>query len=176
MSTDLVTIIKNLNPMQSLIAGFAYLLGILFFITAIKKFKKIGDKRGHAPSQEKMFSPVMYMLMGAFLVYLPSVLEVMANTAFGVGNIMSYAPHNPANIYNAMVILIRTAGLLWFVRGCVLITHASEPGAKKEGPKGLLFLFAGILAMNFQNTMAMLDYIMTSLIDMSKVAATSAGY
>lgn len=177
--TDLVTIIGNISqslyPMQRFISGFAYLLGILFFITAISKFKKMGDKRGHAPSQEKMYSPVMYMLMGAFLLYLPSILNIMANTAFGVGNVISYSSYNPMDIYSSMGVLIRTAGLLWFVRGCVLIAHASEPGTK-DGSKGLLFLFSGILAMNFDNTIAMVNYILMSLIKWSLTIKASTGF
>ncbi|MGC1181927.1 DUF308 domain-containing protein [Legionella sp.] len=165
-TTDLVTILGNISqslyPLQRLISGGAYLLGILFFITAITKLLKIADRRTQSPSQEKMFTPMMYLLFGALLVYLPSALNVVANTAFGVGNVLTYASYNPTNIYSSMGLLIRTAGLLWFVRGCVLVTHASEPG-KQQGPKGLIFILAGILSMNFDNTVSMLNSIVSNI-------------
>lgn len=178
-TTDLVTIIGNLSrslyPIQKFISGGAYLLGILFFMTAIAKLKKIGDKRAQSSSSEKMFTPMMYMLMGAFLLYLPTVFHVMANTTFGVGNVISYTNYNPTNIYSSMGLLIRTAGIIWFVRGCVLVAHASEPGTQ-EGPKGLVFILAGILAMNFDNSIAVVNYIVTSLISWTMSFKTSQGY
>lgn len=177
--TDFVTIIGNISqslyPVQKLISGLAYLLGILFFITAIGKLRKIGDKRAQSSSQEKMFTPMMYILMGALLLYLPSSLHMLANTAFGVGNVISYTNYNPTNIYSAMGLLIRTAGVLWFVRGCVLVAHASEPGTQ-EGPKGLVFIVAGILAMNFDNSIAIVNYIIQSLISVTMSIKSSQGF
>lgn len=178
-TTDLVSIIGNLSqslyPVQKLISGGAYILGILFFFTALSKLKSIGDKRAQSSSQEKMFAPMMYMLMGAFLLYLPTVIHTLANTAFGVGNVISYSSYNPANIYSAMGLLIKTAGLLWFVRGCVLVAHASEPGTQ-EGPKGLLFIFAGILAINFDNSIAIVNYIVQSIISWTMTFKSAQGY
>jgi hypothetical protein len=178
-TTDLITIIGNVSqslyPIQKFISGLAYLIGFLFFITAFEKLKKIGDKRAQSSSQEKMFTPMMYMLMGAMLLYLPSVLHTLANTAFGVGNVISYTNYNPTNIYSAMGLLIRTAGILWFVRGCVLVAHASEPGTQ-EGPKGLAFICAGVLAMNFDNTISVLNYILNSVMTWTQAIKNSQGY
>ncbi|MGL5742991.1 MAG: type IV secretion protein IcmC [Legionella sp.] len=176
---DLVTIIGNLSralyPVQHLITGGAYILGILFFMTAIAKFRKIGDYRAQSSSQEKMYSPVMYLFIGAVLLYLPSALSVMANTTFGAGNVLTYSTYNSSNIYSSMGLLVQTAGILWFVRGCVLVAHSSQPGTQ-DGPKGLVFICAGILAMNFDNTIAMLNYTMGSVASWTMSIKSSQGY
>jgi hypothetical protein len=176
---ELTTIIGNfsqsLYPVQRLISGFAYLLGILFFITAIEKFKKIGDKRAQSSSQEKMYTPMMYMSIGAVLLYLPTALHTVANTAFGVGNVISYTNYNPTNIYSSMGLVIRTVGIVWFVRGCVLVAHASEPGTK-DGTKGLLFILAGVFAINFDNSIALINYTLNSLISWTMKLKTSQGF
>lgn len=176
---DLVTIIGNISrslyPVQHLITGAAYLLGIIFFLTAISKLRKIADTRAQSPSNEKMFGPMMYLLFGALLLYLPSALDVMANTTFGVGNILNYSSYNPANIYSSMGLLVQTAGLLWFVRGCVLVAQASQPGTQ-HGPKGLVFIGAGILAMNFDNTIAMTNYVLGGLIHWTMAFKSSQGF
>jgi hypothetical protein len=175
---DLITILGNLSrslyPIQHLITGGAYILGILFFLTAIAKLRKIADYHGQS-SQEKMFSPMMYLLFGAILLYLPTALDLMANTTFGVGNVLTYTSYNPANIFSSMGLLIQTAGILWFVRGSVLIVQSSQPGTQ-NGHKGLLFLLAGILAMNFDNTIAMLNYTMGTLAQWSVALKSSQGY
>ncbi len=176
---DLVTLLGNLSqslfPVQRLITGAAYLLGILFFIKAITILKKIGDHRTQSHSQEKMYTPMMYFLFGAALLFLPTALSVMANTAFGTGNVLTYSNYNRTNIYSAMGLVIRTAGLLWFVRGCVLVAHSSEPGGK-EGMKGLLFVIAGIFAMNFDNTVSMINSIVAGLLKMTLSFKSSQGF
>jgi hypothetical protein len=176
---DLVTIIGNLSqslyPIQKLISGSAYLLGVLFVIKALSVLKKIGDKRAHSSSHEKMTAPMMYLFLGVMLIYLPTALHIVANTAFGVGNVLTYSNYNPIDIYSSMGLLIRTAGLLWFVRGCVLVAHAGQPGTK-EGPKGLVFIFAGILAINFDNTIAMINSLLAHIISVTMSIKSSSGY
>ncbi|WP_454786039.1 type IV secretion protein IcmC [Legionella sp. WA2024007413] len=176
---DLVTMIGNLSrslyPVQHLITGGAYILGILFFWTAISKLRNIADHRAQSSSQEKMFAPMMYLLFGAALLYLPTALDVMANTTFGVGNILTYTSYNPSNIFSSMGLVIQTAGVLWFVRGSVLVAQASQPGTQ-HGPKGLVFIIAGVLAMNFDNTIAMLNYVMSSMARWTSAITASQGY
>lgn len=167
MSADIVKMIGNLSqslsPVQDLIAGFGYLLSFVFFWHAISKLKKIGDSRARGGSQEKMFIPIAYMIAATALAFLPSTLTALSKTAFGTDSILQYAQYDPYNVYNAMKMLIQTAGLIWFVRGSVLLAHASEPGVQ-EGPKGFVFLISGILAMNIEGTTSALqdalDYLM----------------
>jgi hypothetical protein len=176
---DFATIIGNVSqslyPIQRLITGVAYLLGILFFLTAIGKFRKIADHRAQSSSQEKMFAPMMYLFFGCALIYLPSTLNVMANTAFGAGNVLTYTNYNRTNIYSAIGLFTQTAGIIWFIRGCVLVAHASEPGSQ-DGPKGLVFIVAGILAMNFDNTVAMVNSVLNYLITLTLKVKASQGY
>ncbi|HHT0592958.1 TPA: type IV secretion protein IcmC [Legionella anisa] len=176
---DFITMIGNLShslyPVQHLITGGAYLLGILFFMTAISKLRKIADHRSGSSSQEKMFSPMMYLVMGAALLYLPTALDIMANTTFGAGNILTYTSYNSSNIFSSMGLVVQTAGVLWFVRGCVLVAQASQPGTQ-HGPKGLAFMIAGVFAMNFDNSIAMLNYVMNSLTTWTMAIKTSQGY
>lgn len=179
-TTDLITLLGNLSqslyPVQRLITGGAYLLGILFFIKAISVLKKIGDHRTQSHSQEKMYTPMMYGLFGSALIFLPTIISTMANTAFGVGNILTYSNYNSKSIYNVMDLLVRTAGVIWFIRGCVLIAHSSEPSGAKEGMKGLIFLISGILAINFDNTIAMINSIINSLLRMTISIKSSQGF
>lgn len=166
-NTDLVTMLGNLSrslyPIQRLLTGFAYLLGISFFIIAITKLKKIGESRN---SQESSIVPLAYFLGGAALLFIPSVVTSLANTVFGAGNVLGYVSFNPYSVYNSMGLLIQTAGVLWFIRGCILLVGASQPG-ETHGTKGMVFLCAGILAMNFQNTTAALSAALTYIMSLS---------
>jgi hypothetical protein len=174
-SEDFITILGNLSqsliPVQNLITGGSYLLGMIFFMTALGKLRSVGDRQ----AQPSTFASLMYFFFGAGLFYLPTFMTTLANTVFGVGNILNYAPYNQGGVYESMSIIIRTAGLLWFVRGCVLLAHSSEPGAK-DGSKGLVFLFAGVLAMNLDITISMVNNAIMHLIDWSESIKSSQGY
>ena len=176
---DLITIFGNISrslyPVQHLITGFAYLLGITFFITALSKFFKMADQRAQSSSHGRAFVPLMYLLFGAALVYLPTTLNIMANTTFGAGNVLTYAKVNPADIKSSVGLLIRTAGIVWFIRGCVMLVHASEPGTQ-EGPKGLAFLVAGVFAMNFDNSIAFANNALDYLAKVTLAVKTSQGF
>lgn len=173
-NSDFVRIIGNLSQsllsVDYLIGGLAYLFGLLLFIAGLFKLKKVAasGKGG----QEKMFVPIAYLLGASALLFLPSAITLVSNTAFGNSNPLQYIQYNPYNVYNSMKIVIQTAGLIWFVRGCVLLMHASEPGVQ-EGPKGLAFLVAGIMAMNFEGTINSLNAAVTYLMDLGLTSKTT---
>jgi hypothetical protein len=166
-SVDLVAMLGNLSrslsSVQRLAEGMAYMIGILFVITALFKFKIIANTRTGGSSQEKMYVPVMFFFGGTALLFLPSMTKVLSNTAFGAGNILQYIQVNPYDIYSSMGVLIQTAGIIWFIRGCILIVHGSEPGTK-HSTKGLAFIGAGVLSMNFTYCVAAANYIMTQFL------------
>lgn len=172
---DFITMLGNISqalfPVQYLITGGSYLLGLIFFMSALRRFKAVGQQGSH----ESGFVPMMYLVFGAALFYLPSTISVLANTAFGAGNVLTYTQYNKASLYSVIGIFIRVAGLIWFVRGSVLLAHASEPGVQ-EGPKGLLFLVAGVLSLNFDSTIAMINTIVTAIVSWSINFKISHGY
>jgi hypothetical protein len=167
MNTDIIAMIGNLSrtlfSVQALITGLGYILGLMLMFKALMILKEIGDRRTNSSSQDSLFLPLVHFLAGAALIFLPSMVKTLSVTAFGTGNILEYVPYNPYKIQNSLGILIQTSGVIWFVRGTMLLVHGSEPGAK-EGPKGLTFVLAGILAMNFQATYGGLNYIMNHFI------------
>ncbi|WP_133126721.1 type IV secretion protein IcmC [Legionella nagasakiensis] len=179
MNVDIVEMIGNLSqsliPVQALVSGLGYLLGLLFMITAIGKLRKIGDARARGGSHEKMFVPLAYLMGGTALIFLPSAVTALSTTAFGSGNTeWGYSDYNPYDIYSAMRVVIRVAGLIWFVRGCVLLVHASEPGVQ-HGPKGLTFLCAGVLAINFEGTVGVINYFINRLISLTQSSVSLGG-
>src|SRR5688572_27945234 len=98
-------------------------------------------------------------------------MTVLSTTVLGSRNILTYASPDPRNIYNVIGLLVRTAGLICFVLGCVLVAHASEPGCK-HGVKGLLFVVAGILAVDIDNTLATVNSVVENFIQWTLAVKT----
>lgn len=175
MSVDLTAILANLSSIlpsvNAFIGAFSYVWGIIFCVLSFIKFKELlGDSGGQQP---KTIVPVAYFLAGAGMLFLPSMIDTFSMTLFGTGyNILSYSPANQSNINNSIQMLIQTAGFIWFIRGCVLLAHASHPeqgqeGSKGLGPKGFIFIVASLFAINIQSTWQMVNYIVNHLISLS---------
>ena len=162
---DFTSILNNisqsLRPVEALVAGVAYVFGILFVISGCFKLTKI---RG--VSREGTATALACILGGVALIYLPSSITVLSTTFFGTSNILQYTSYNTYSIYGSVKLLIQTSGLIWFVRGCVLLIHAAEPG-KQHGMKGVLFVIAGILSMNLDYTVYTFDALATYLIGLT---------
>ena len=137
----IVNLAKSLQEVDYLIRAVGYVIGILFMIKAVSKFKKIGDARARSSSSEKMFVPVVYTLMSMILIYSPTAINILSNTTFGANNILQYSDYSSVDTVTAVKFLVQVIGTIWFIRGCVLLAQASEPGVQ-HGPKGFVFLLA----------------------------------
>ena len=169
MSTiDLATILSNISqsfvPVEQMMTALSYVLGILFVISGLFKLTKI-----KARSREHVSAPLVCILGGGVLIYLPSSIEVMSTTFFGSSNILQYSKVTTITVYDSVKLLVQTAGLIWFIRGTVLLVHAAEPG-KQHGIKGMLFVVAGIFAMNLDFTVSAIDQALTYLMSLGMQA------
>lgn len=173
-SNDLIIMIGNLSKslpdVQNLIGGFSYLFGIVFCLSALIKLKEMFNEGGDSA---KYAVPTAYFLTGIGLLFLPTLMDAFSTTLFGTqDNVLAYSQSNQYDIYNSMVMLIQTIGFIWFIRGCVLVSHASQPhnnqeGGKGMGPKGLLFIIGGLFAINVYSTTGMIDYIVNHIMQIA---------
>lgn len=164
---------KSLPSVQHLLGGLSYILGIAFCMVALARFRENIEHEQGGGQQTHHIAPYAYLLSAAMLFYLPSMLDALSTTLFGTStSVLQYAGYQPYDVYSSMTIIIETAGLIWFIRGCVLIAHASHPeqgrtGSKGVGPKGMIFIIAGLFAINFHSTVNMVDTIMNYLINLT---------
>lgn len=163
---DLVTMLGNLSQsLQSvtyLIGGFSYLSGIILFLSGLMRLKKAYGSVGQ--SHESPLKAVAFILAGAALFFLPTTIHVVSNTIFGSTSVLQYAQVNKNDLLQSVGILIQTAGLIWFIRGCIMVLHANKSSGQDEGVRGFFFLCAGVMAINFSLTMGAVDYIINQLL------------
>lgn len=171
-NTDIVTnIANNMLSVQKLITGAAYLMGILFILKAVLTLKQYGESRTAMSSgQQSLKEPLMYFLVGAFLLFFPTGLGVMLQTTFGEDTITDYRPIDSKNptwnglfgsgsaVGRSLVLIIQTIGGIAFVRGWVLIARGASHGQQPGGTgKGMVHIFGGVLAMNIVSTLQIIN-------------------
>lgn len=162
----------SIDPLMRLISGGAYIIGFWFIWLAIKKTYTMADYRARSASSGRAFIPLTYLMGGLALLYLPSFVHIAQNTFFGLNAPLAYANwldslrEKYGDPTQVLIRLVQLSGIIWFVRGVVLLVHASEPGVQ-HGPRGMAFLVAGILAMNLNYTINLVAYVMSSITELT---------
>ncbi len=162
-------IASNLAPVQRLLTGAAYLIGLSFAFKAIYSLKVYGESRTMMSSNTSVKEPVVYLIVAAVFIYFPTAMDVMLMTTFGNTNILAYANASGNQSTNALFgsgspvawalrIIIQTIGLAAFIRGWVLIARSASQGQPPGGTgKGLMHVFGGILAINIVGTVNVIN-------------------
>ena len=166
----LANVANNMQSVERLVSGGAYLMGIAFAFKAIYSLKQHGEQKSMMSSNTSIKEPLVFFLVAGMLVYLPSAFHVVMQTTFGYSNVLAYAPTNSSNnalsvlfgqdsaVGPSLSIIIQTIGLIAFVRGWVLVARSASQGQPPGGMgKGLTHVFGGILAMNIVGTLQVIN-------------------
>lgn len=170
-SDILINIANNVLPIEHLLTGGAYLLGVFFAIKALQSLKHHGEQgRGAQSSGNTMKEPLIYLMVAAVFIYFPTAFAVLMNTTFGYSSVLAYAPITSKNqtintLFGsgsqagvALARIIQLIGLAAFLRGWILISKsASSQGQQGNTGKGFTHIFGGILAMNIMGSLQILN-------------------
>jgi intracellular multiplication protein IcmC len=162
----LVNLAQSLVPVQNLITGAAYVIGLSFGLKALYSLKIYGEARTMQSSSSSIKEPVIYLFVAILLIYFPTAIDLVLNSSFGSSNILAYGESDVlssaftgnSDLGEALVLIFQTIGLYAFVRGWVLIARAASQGQQPGGTgKGLMHVFGGILAVNIVGTVEMIN-------------------
>ena len=166
-STDiLVNLAQSMLPVQKLITGAAYVIGLSFALKALYSLKIYGEAKTMQSSSTSIKEPLFYLMIAALLIYFPTGVDIVMNTSFGYSNILAYGDSSvvssafggDSELGQALVLIFQTIGLYAFTRGWVLIARAAGQGQQPGGTgKGLMHVFGGILAVNIVGTVEMIN-------------------
>ncbi len=163
-SQILVNVANNLVPVEPMLTGGAYIMGIGFAMKAIMSLKQMGENRNNGAGGLK--EPIVYFFVASMLVYFPTGFAVVMNTTFGYSSPLSYTTLTSTNsaTFNslfgpnsetgaALVYIIQLIGMVAFIRGWVLIARTASQGQPPGGTgQGITHIVGGIFAMNIVGT------------------------
>lgn len=151
---------SNMTQVYHMVTGAAYIIGCAFAFKGLYALKVYGEARTMMATNASMKEPLTYLMVGAIFIYLPTAFGILMTTTFGSKSVLAYADlpstldFTATNGGYAILTLLRTIGVIAFVRGWVMISRSagqgSQPGA---GSKGLIHVVGGILLMNIVGTL-----------------------
>jgi len=175
-AADIHTILRNVRnivyPLTALLLTISYIAGIFFIFKAITMMKKFGMMMTMQSQPGEIGGPLLYLVIGAVLIYLPGTTQITMASAFGQtasifsggqvnytnmgtgSNILGYVgagslENQWADLANTLVVYIQFLGFLSFVKGWFLISKAAAPGHQPGSvSKGLTHILGGIGLIN----------------------------
>lgn len=175
---DFATALKNLskiiNPLTSMVLVLCFCIGIFMIFNALTKMKKFGQLASYHSQPGEFGGPLVSLIVGALLVYLPTSTDYLMNSLFQTANsmfsggsvdysaygegssLLSYASSSSLGqqwtaLANTLVLFIQFLGFLSFVRGLIMLSKAATPGGNQQGmfAKGVTHVVGGVILINF---------------------------
>ena len=166
---DIGVMLTNLKAafgsLKALTAAIAYLSGIGLIFKGLAMFRSFG--RQSMSEQPEIAGPLVYIIVGAILIYLPTNIDVNLVTIFGTtelgaaSELLSYTPdlggQNLMDFLNVIVSYLQLLGLIAFVRGWLILSKMGQRGEQPGSfTKGLMHIIGGILLINLVGTIQVL--------------------
>jgi intracellular multiplication protein IcmC len=167
---DVLTNLANsLAPVQRMITGAAYVMGVAFLFKALYTLRVYGESRTMMSTNQSIKEPILYLMVGAVFIYLPTAFSTLMQTTFGYTSVLQFAAVSGRNdtlsflggnnaMGRALAMIIQVVGLIAFVRGWILLARSASQGQPPGGTgKGLMHIFGGILAINVLGTIEVIN-------------------
>jgi len=162
MSITIYQILDNLNAsipaLNSLVTGGSVLLGAVFMVRGIYKLKHFAEMRTMMSSQNSLMEPVVLLMVGAILLYWPSMLSASLETIFSTTSPLAYQASGYGENYDVVIQtcgnMIKLIGFIAFIRGWLLIAKYNHQGAQGGSnlTKGIWHVVGGTCAINIYET------------------------
>jgi intracellular multiplication protein IcmC len=152
------TLITNLGTsipqLMQLVTALAYVMGFYFIFNGLLHLKKYGEQRSQMSSEAHLKGPLLYLLVGTALIYLPSTVHT-GLASFWTNPVNPYAYETDdtgawADLIKASFMIIQLIGVMAFIKGLVMLTHLGGQGAQQQGVlgKAIAHIVGGIFCID----------------------------
>jgi hypothetical protein len=146
----------SLVDVEQLVAGAFYVIGVGLLINGIIELRNMS--MGHQGGDTDKFHVFMKVIVGIFLIYLPSSLQIATTSVFGNDSVLSFIKNESIDLYQAIKIVMQLAGLIWFGRG-LLMFYESNENARLKNYVSIAYILAGLFALNLDYTIDVFSYL-----------------
>ena len=148
---DMITNLADQLPnVMRMVTAIAYVLGFYFVVYGVMKLKQYGEARTQMSSQHSLKGPLIFILVGTLLVYLPSSVQVGLSTFWTEPNPYAYLndTNEWADFMKNCFQIIQLFGVIAVIRGLVILSHLSTQAQHGTLGRGLTHIIGGIFCIN----------------------------
>lgn len=150
--TMIENLAKALPNLMRLVTALAYVMGFFFVVKGIMELKHHGEARSMMSREHSLARPLIYIGVGAALIYLPSSVQTGLSTFWTDPNPYAYVTQatDPwSELMNACFMIFQLLGVIAFIRGLIILTrvggHQGQPGTLG---RAVTHIIGGILLIN----------------------------
>lgn len=170
---DLGTALENLTfafeSLVNLVAAISYLMGVYFVFRGVGMYKIFATQSFASAQKGEVAGPLVFMIVGAVLIYFPSTLDTTMQSLFGYGtkemapaeDMIGYSIASGGEhwkeISTVLVKYMKLIGFIAFLRGWTILSKMGHSGAQPGSVgKGIVHVIAGVLLINIVDTVTLL--------------------
>jgi intracellular multiplication protein IcmC len=144
--------VKQVPSLMRLITAIAYVAGMYFVFHGIMLLKQYGEMRTQMSGQHHLKGPVIFIVIGTLMLYLPSSVQVGMSTFWTEPNPYGYLQEGQdqwSQLFSNIFMIVQLVGVIAFIRGLILLTHLGGHGGQQGTfGKGITHIIGGILCIN----------------------------
>ena len=157
------TMLENMSFVLQILQDFSILAGLWLIMTSFFRFKKYSEGRSMM-MQQSIATPLMMLLGGTFLLYLPTMLGTALLNFWGY--VQPLQPNLPSFLdgfgpsMRAILMMLRVVGVYIFIKGIMKLSKSGkENGQPGMVGKGLMSIFIGILLVHIMGTVHIVEQL-----------------
>lgn len=148
----LVNIARQVPSLMRLVTAFAYVFGMYLIIHGVIRMRHLGEMRTMMSHEHNAVGPIVMLVTGGMLLYLPSAVQVGLSTFWTDPNPYGYVQEKDqwADFIGVCFTIVQLIGTIAFIRGLIILSHIGRMGGGQQGAmaKGLTHIIGGILCIN----------------------------
>lgn len=161
----------EIQDIKNFLFALCYIIGISFIFTAIFSLKKFGQQGAFMQDTKAgILGPTIRLFMGVAFMAVSQFLDIFYETIWGYNVAESQSIElttdqlGLADAITPLKNIIYIIGLVSFIRGWIILVKATSAGQAQPGTvsKGAIHIIGGVLAMNIQGTVQMIQESMVN--------------
>lgn len=149
--TMLYNISQQVPNLMRLATAIAYVLGMFMMVRGIMILKHAGEMRMQMSHEHSIIKPIIYLIVGAMLTYLPTAVQVGLSTFWNDPNPYGYLNDQSEwfEFINVVFVIVQLVGVIAFIRGLNILSHLGGHGGHQGTfAKGITHIIGGVLCIN----------------------------
>ncbi len=167
LDTAIINLSRAFDSIEQLIVAITYIIGLTLIVRGIMMYRIFANQTFGSAQRGEIAGPMVHLVVGALLLYIPSTLTTSLTTVFGSSdisaaqNLIGYATLSSTEkwqkLTNVVIQYMLLIGLIAFVRGWVILSKMGHSGSQPGSVgKGLVHVIGGILLINIVDTVNIL--------------------